>query len=210
MKHTFLHRALTAATVLGFAVTPAVADSIYKPVAPDTESKGKILMISNDDFNDTEVLYPLYRFIEEGYEVTVASIDGGDIEGYNSAVIPETHKIVDLNPSPGDYAGLYLPGGKAPSKLREDGDVLAVVKAFAEAGKPIAAICHGPQILVSAGLAKGKSMTSVKDVESEITEADGTYVDEPVVKDGQFLTSRLPGDLPVQMRSFLEMIKGQP
>ncbi len=163
-------------------------------------------MISDDNFNDTELLYPLYRLIEEGYDVVVASPGGGKITGYNSAAVTETKKLSELQLDPAQYRALYLPGGRAPAALRKDEAVIATVKAFAQAGKPIGAICHGPQILVTAGLVEGKRMTSVKDVAKEITEAKGNYVDEAVVVDGQYITSRLPGDLPAQMKVFLEKI----
>ncbi len=195
-------------TALALAFLPfTLGASIYEPVRPDVPRKGKILIISDNNFNDTELLYPLYRFTEEGYEVTIASINGGEIKGYNSAAVPNTVKISEIGETVDEYLALYLPGGQAPAKLRDDGDVRATVKAFAEAGKPIGAICHGPQILVSSDLVEGKTMTSVAGVKSEITEANGEYRDEAVVRDGQFVTSRLPGDLPVQIPVFLKLIK---
>lgn len=200
---------ICAAFTLSIAMNSIAEDSIYDLKSSDQQNKGKILMISADDFNDTELLYPLYRLTEAGYDVTVASPEGGTIKGYNSAEITNTKKVADVQSKVGKYKALYLPGGKAPATLRKDDKVLEIVNSFASANKLIGSICHGPQILISAGLVEGKKVTSVEAVASEIKEAKGTYVDEAVVVDGNFVTSRLPKDLPQQLAAFLKLLESE-
>ena len=98
---------------------------------------------------------------------------------------------------------LLLPGGKAPAQLRQSEAVLDLVRAFVDAAKPVAAVCHGPQILISAGLVKGRTMTSYKSVAGELEEAGAHYVDQMVVTDSNFITARQPSDLP----AFIQQIK---
>ncbi len=195
---------LLAMTTPTFSQVATVED-IYRPSIPPQEVKGRILMITDQEYNDTELLYPLYRFTEAGYLVTVASLEGGAIAGYNSAGLKTSEKIANVNAA--DYQALYLPGGRAPKKLREDEKVIALVKSFWDAGKPIGAICHGPQILAKAGLLQGKNVTSWPGIDNEMKEAGATFHNEPVVVDGKLVTSRMPGDLPAQLFIFLPMLK---
>lgn len=174
------------------------------PHAP-TEHGKKILIITDFGFNDMETFYPYYRFAEHGCEVTVASINGGDVQGYGGHIMRDTKAIGDVDVT--DFDVIYLPGGQAPAALRANENVIEAVQKFAETGRPIAAVCHGPQVLVTAGLVEGKNIACVADVGPEVTEAGGTYVDEPVSVDGQFVTSRLPKDLPLQMRTLIDMIE---
>ncbi len=183
----------------------ASVDDSYFPSPVDVPGKGKILIITDNKTNDTELFYPLYRFVEEGYQVTIATLAGGEIAGYNSASIKSTVPVSTINPA--DYKGLYLPGGKAPAKLREHDEVIQIVNHFIETGKPIAAICHGPQLLVKTGVVKGKSVTSWPGMQDELKEAGGTFIDQPVVVDGNIITARMPGDLPPHVHTFLQMLQ---
>jgi protease I len=129
---------------------------------------------------------------------------GGHIQGYGGHIVRDTKPISEVDVT--QYDVLYLPGGRAPSTLRENEQILAAVKAFAETGKPIGAVCHGPQILVSAGLVDGKNIACYADVGREVEAAGGTYQDKPIAVDGQFFTSRLPMDLPIQMQTILKAL----
>jgi protease I len=166
-----------------------------------------VLIISDDKNNDLELFYPYYRLNEAGYRVDVASPSGDVIKGAHDFSLKTSLRVADAKPE--DYALLYLPGGKAPSSLRKDENVLKFVKAFAAMGKPIAAICHGPQILVSAGLVKGKRLACWPEVAEEITKAGGTFIDQPLVEDGQFITARWPGDLPNHLEATLKALEGK-
>ena len=179
----------------------------YRPTTIDVPLKGSILIITDQDYNDTELFYPLYRFVEEGFEVTVASLNGGEVKGYNSAPLKVTVPVGRVNPA--EYDALYLPGGRAPAKLRENEQVLGIVKYFYEAEKPIAAICHGPQILASAGLLNGKEVTAWPGIEAEMREAGAIFRNVPVVESWNLITARMPGDLPAHLHAFLIMIERQ-
>jgi protease I len=179
---------------------------IYVPVPVDNQKSLKALILTDFDFNDMETFYPMYRFTEEGIAVTVATPVGGNVQGYGGHIILDTVSVADLDVT--DFDILYLPGGKAPATLRENPAVIEAVQKFAATGKPIAAICHGPQILVTAGLVDGKNIACFADVGQEVEAAGGTYLDEPVAVDGSFITSRLPKDLPRQMEAILQKLHG--
>ncbi len=164
----------------------------------------KILMITGKDYDDSEVLYPYYRLIEEGYGVDVTSVEKGEVSGKYHFKIDAalTFENVDTN----DYIGLLLPGGKAPEKLRLIEAVVKIVREFEEAKKPIAAICHGQQILISANVLKGKTATCYPGIRDDLKNAGANYIDERVVVCDNLVTSRRPEDLPFFMREFIEKL----
>lgn len=166
---------------------------IAAPIPERIQNGQKILIITGDKTEDLEFFYPYYRFCEAGYDVTVATIDGKGFEGKKGYGLDEVQSVSSLNAS--DFALLYLPGGEAPEALRKNDDVINFVKEFAQSGKPIAAICHGPQILATAGLIDGLRIAGWPEIKGELEEAGATFVDEALVKDGQFITGRKPGDL---------------
>lgn len=165
----------------------------------------KALIISADNFEDTELLYPFYRLIEEGFQVDIASFEKRKIKGKHGYTVPVTLSFEEVNPN--EYDLLILPGGKAPEVLSKDSRVLEIVKFFNSSGKPIGAICHGPQILISAGLLKGKKATSYKSVAKELIEAGAQYEDKEVIIDGNIVTSRMPSDLPFFMKALLDFMR---
>lgn len=163
------------------------------PVPERLRKNKKIAIITEDKCEDIEFFYPYYRFFEEGYDVDVITLKGEAFEGKHGLGLKESKAIDTAKPS--DYVLLYLPGGKAPQKLRDDEKVLKFVQDFAASGKPIAAICHGPQILISSGLVKGKNISAWPEMKEEIEKAGGIFCDEALKEDGQFITARKPGDL---------------
>lgn len=167
-------------------------------------AKQAVLIISADGFNEQELFYPYYRFNEAGFHVDIASINEGNIKGADGHSLPTTVALENIVVD--DYALLYLPGGKAPAKLRESEEVLELVKRFDAAAKPIAAICHGPQILVSAGLVKGRTLAAYPEVQKEIEAAGGTFKNVELVQDGIYITSRWPGDLPTHLSAALHYL----
>jgi protease I len=108
--------------------------------------------------------------------------------------------------SPDEFDMMLIPGGGSPENLRINDGAVAFAKAFMESGKPVGAICHGPQLLISADVLPGRRLTSVNKIRDDITNAGGAYVDEPLVKDGNLITSRVPGDLPVFNEALVEAI----
>lgn len=165
----------------------------------------KILIISADGFEDSELLVPYYRFKEEGMTVDIASFERGKIKGKRGYEV-EANLAIDAVRADA-YDALLLPGGQAPASLRKSTRVLDVVRGFFQAGKPVSAICHGPQLLISAGVLRGRSATCYKSVAPELKEAGVLYRDDAVVVDSNLVTSRQPGDLPAFMRETMKQLR---
>ena len=164
----------------------------------------KALIISADNFEDSELLVPYYRLQEAGVEVTIASLNRGAITGKHGYEVSVDKTLDEVNPE--DYAILVLPGGKAPAALRKEPKSLEIARSFFTHVKPVAAICHGPQILISAGLLKGRGATCYQSVADELKEAGALYEDREVVVDGNLVTSRQPADLPAFMRETMKLL----
>ena len=164
----------------------------------------KALILSANNFEDTELLVPLYRLREAGYVVDIASLTRETIRGKHGYEVPVNKVFKDI--APAEYGVLILPGGKAPAAIRNDPAVQEIVRSFVAEGKPVAAICHGPQILVSAGLLKGRRATCYESVAPELKEAGALYEDSEVVVDGQLVTSRKPDDLPAFCRELMRIL----
>lgn len=164
----------------------------------------KALIISADHFEDTELLFPFYRLKEEGLEVDIASIARGKINGKHGYEVVVDKVLRDADPN--EYEFLILPGGKAPSTLRKEQSAIAIAQDFFRKNKPVAAICHGPQILITAGVLKGRRATCYHSVAEELKESGALYEDSEVVVDGNLVTSRQPSDLPAFMREIVRML----
>ncbi|MBA3006570.1 MAG: DJ-1/PfpI/YhbO family deglycase/protease [Proteobacteria bacterium] len=162
----------------------------------------KALLISADGFEDSELLVPYYRFLEEGIEIDIASIKSDPIIGKHGYHVTTTRSLDKVDSSLYDI--LILPGGKAPTLLRNNEKMLDLVRQFIKDGKTVAAICHGPQILVSAGVLSGRRATCYKNVAEELEKAGCSYSDEQVVVDDNLITSRVPADLPAFMREIMK------
>ena len=165
----------------------------------------KALFISADNFEDTELLVPFYRLREEGIEVDIASMQKGVIKGKHGYEVAVNKTLDDVKPE--DYALLVLPGGKAPETVRKQPKAVAIAQHFFRKNKPVSAICHGPQTLISAGLLKGRHATCYSSVAEEMKSSGALYEDSEVVVDGNLITSRQPSDLPAFMRETLKMLK---
>ena len=161
----------------------------------------KALIISGDLFEDIELLVPWYRFLEENIAVDIASSKTGSITGKHGYKVAVKFSMEEIDPS--SYDLLVLPGGKAPAKLRKNEKLLFLVRHFFEENKPVAAICHGPQILVAAGVLTGRKATCYKSVAKELKKTGADYRDEEVVVDGNLITSRIPADLPAFSREIM-------
>jgi protease I len=168
----------------------------------------KALIISADNFEDTELLYPYYRLKEESIEVDIASIKKGLIKGVHGYEAEANKDLAEVRA--GEYDLLVLPGGRAPEKIRKEKEAIEIARHFFENNKPVSAICHGPQTLITAGLLKGRHATSYKTVATEMKEAGALYEDKEVIVDGNLVTSRQPSDLPAFMRETMKMLKKAP
>ncbi len=165
----------------------------------------KALILSADHFEDSELLYPSYRLQEEGLQIDVASIARGKIYGKHGYEVVADKALKDIDP--GGYDLLVLPGGKAPAKLRKEPAAIAIAQHFMGSDKPVAAICHGPQILISAGVMQGRTATCAHSVADELKQAGAVYEDREVVVDGTLVTSRGPSDLPAFMRETVRLLR---
>ena len=164
----------------------------------------KILIISADNFEDSELLVPYYRLKEEGARVDIASMKHGKITGKHGYEVEVNLSLDEVEPD--SYDALVLPGGKAPEAVRRSQRALDIARRFFENNKPVAAICHGPQTLITAGLMKGRRATCYKSVADEMKLAGATYEDREVVVDGNLVTSRMPQDLPAFMRETMKLV----
>lgn len=170
----------------------------------------KILIIATHGFEQSELEVPRDKLKEAGATVAVASLDGKGIRGWQKgdwggAV---TVDLAIKDASEGDYTALVIPGGVInPDKLRVDEDAMKLVKAFLASGKPVAAVCHGPWLLVQADALKGRKATSYKSIRKDVENAGAQWVDEEVVADKGIITSRNPDDLPAFVAKIIEEIE---
>jgi protease I len=165
----------------------------------------KALIISADNFEDSELLVPYYRLKEADVEVVVASLGRGVITGKHGYEVAVDKTLGEVNSD--DYAILILPGGKAPAVLRRQSKALEIARSFFAHSMPVAAICHGPQILVSADLLQGRRATCYQSVSGELKEVGALYEDREVIVDANLVTSRQPADLPAFMRETMKLLK---
>ena len=160
----------------------------------DESFSGNIAVLVAEGFHDAEAYIPIGFFTNQGYKITVIGSAIGTVKAYNSDFTINIEKSVkDVGPE--NFDALILPGGRGPALLREDSNVVEFVKAFWGTGKVTAAICHGPQVLVTAGVLSGRTSTGTGSIKDEIEQAGGTFVDQTVVVDRNIVTSRNPQDL---------------
>ena len=166
----------------------------------------RALIISADQFEDMELMVPYYRLLEEGWPVEVASCKRGVITGKHGYEVRVNKAFSEIDSS--EYDLLVIPGGQAPATVRRDQAALEICRHFFAAGKPVGAICHGPQVLISADLAQGLHATCYMRVADELRAAGGNYEDREVVVDGNLVTSRQPADLPAFTRELMRLARG--
>jgi len=158
-----------------------------------------VAVVATDGVEQVELERPWQALEEAGAEPVLVSLDKGTITAYQHIDKGETKRVdaVVSTADPDDYAALLLPGGVINGDfIRADADAVAFVKAFFEAGKPVAAICHAPWVLAEADVVRGRRMTSWPSLQTDLRNAGADWVDEEVVVDGNLVTSRKPDDLP--------------
>ncbi len=172
-------------------------------------SNKKVAILTEEGFEQVELTSPQQALKDAGATVHVISPEGGEIKAWDKTdwgiTITADKKLADV--SPDDYDALVLPGGVLnPDKLRQDKDAVAFVSAFLDEGKPVAAICHGPQTLIETGMISGRTMTSYPSLKTDLKNAGVNWVDEEVVADKGLVTSRTPKDLPAFNNKLIEEI----
>lgn len=168
----------------------------------------KVALLSADGFEKSELFKPKEALEKEGAEVFVISLKSGEIRAWDNKdwsdeTIAVEYVVSDVKAE--DFDALLLPGGVInPDLLRNNDDAVSFVRDFATAGKPIAAICHGPQTLINADVVKGRKMTSYSSVRKDLENAGARWVDSAVVVDQGLVTSRKPDDIPEFNRMMIE------
>lgn len=167
-------------------------------------SKGIVLL--ENGFEDSELIYPYFRLQEAGYEVDLVASEGDEVYESKHGMKMKPSKSaedVDVN----EYDVLVVPGGKGPDRMRIKESMVRLVKDADEEGLVISSVCHGAQLLIEADIVKGKKMTCWKSVATDLKNAGANYVDQEVVVDGDMVSSRMPPDLPAFMRETLELLE---
>ena len=176
-------------------------------------SNSTILIVATDGFEESELFGPLQILGDRGAEVKLAS---PDLKPIQATVHDDPGKTIrpDLTVDRAraeDYDALILPGGvRNPDQLRTNKAAIDLIRAFANAGKPIAAICHGPWLLVEADLVRGKTATSWPSIRTDLRNAGANVVDQPAVTDGNIVTSRNPEDVPAFTEALIRLVEQAP
>lgn len=167
-------------------------------------------LTASEGIEKVELTEPWKAVTDAGFTAELLSPESGEVQLFNHLDKADTQKV-DIEVSKAnvdDYAALVLPGGVAnPDALRLDEDAVTFVKNFVASGKPVAAICHAPWVLVEADVVRGKRLASFPSVQTDIRNAGGEWVDETVVVDGNLITSRNPDDLPAFNKAILDAVK---
>ncbi len=163
----------------------------------------KIGMLVGEGFEDRELGEPCAHFKDAGHEVLVVGVErGAHLRGKRGQEMVTVDRVAD-EVNPAELDALVIPGGHSPDDLRTHADVVSLVRRFAETNRPLAAICHGPQLLIEADLVEGRELTSWPSVRKDLENAGACWVDRPVVEDGNLITSRQPEDLDAFCRAIL-------
>jgi protease I len=176
-------------------------------MASDKLQGKKIAFLASDMVEQVELTEPWKAVEQAGAKAELVSIKSGEIQGFDHYDKADTFKV-DKQASDAraaDYDGLVLPGGVGnPDNLRQDPDAVEFVRAFFEAGKPVAVICHGPWTLIEADVVRGRTLTSFPSIKTDLRNAGATWVDEEVVVDNGLVSSRKPDDLPAFCKKMIE------
>lgn len=168
---------------------------------------GRIAVLIADMFEDSEYTKPVQAFEEGGHEVVRLGLKAGaTVTGKKDGTQVRVDGAV-RNATPDDFDALLIPGGFSPDILRGDAQVVEFVRSFVESGKPVFAICHGPQLLISAQVLEGRRVTGWRSIVQDLRNAGADYVDAEVVVDGNLITSRQPANIPAFVRESLKKVK---
>jgi deglycase len=179
-------------------------------MAEGSLSGKRVAVLVEDEFEDRELTGPLEALRAAGVTVVVAGASAGaEYRGKRGqAIVKADVSAGSINVK--DIDALIIPGGHAPDKMRMRHAMVDLTRDTMEAGKPVAAICHGPQLLISANALRGRTLTCWPSIAIDVKNAGGLYVDKPVVEDGNLITSRKPDDVPVFNEAILRALARQP
>ena len=164
----------------------------------------KVLIMTGDNCDDNELLYGIYRLQErDDVEFDVAALTVHEVKCKHFFSVPAVKTFEECNAE--DYDAVYVPGGLAPEKIRQNEAAKKFIRDMDAAKKPIAAICHGPLVLISSGILKGRRATCYPGIADDIINAGAIHPEGRVVVDGNLVTARRPEDMPLIMREFVKM-----
>ncbi|RPF72352.1 type 1 glutamine amidotransferase domain-containing protein [Aurantiacibacter spongiae] len=170
----------------------------------------RIMILATDGFEQSELVKPKKIFEDAGYETVVVSPDSGQIKGWDQDHWGDSVDV-DLTldeATSGEFDAIVMPGGQInPDKMRLEDKAVELVRSFNSDGKPVAAICHAPWLLIEAGIVEGKTVTSWPSVRTDLKNAGGNVVDKEVAVDGNIITSRKPDDIPAFANAVMDMLK---
>jgi protease I len=165
----------------------------------------RVLSLVDEEFEDLELWYPIYRAREEGAEVVLIGPKKGQVY-HGKYGVPAAADFAFEEVAAEDYDALLVPGGWAPDKLRRYPKVLEIVRQMDASQKPIGQICHAGWVLISAKILQGRKVTSTPGIRDDMENAGATWIDEPVVVDGHLVSSRRPPDLPEYAKAFCDVL----
>lgn len=168
------------------------------------DSGKKVAMVLAANYEDIEATDPKDALEKAGASVTVVGIEKGPIEGKKGGTLDATETFSSVTPD--DFDMLVIPGGGAPENLRINDDAVQFTRTFVESGKPVGAICHGAQLLISAEILEGRTVTAVNKIRDDLKNARANYVDKELVVDGNLITSRVPKDLPAFNKALVDAL----
>ncbi|APH70540.1 type 1 glutamine amidotransferase domain-containing protein [Aquibium oceanicum] len=174
-------------------------------------AQSRIAILATNGFEQSELEVPLSKLRQAGATVDVVSLESGEIKGWDKKDWGEpvtVDRVLD-QANASDYDAIVLPGGQInPDLLRVEKKAIDFVKAFARAGKPVAAVCHAPWLLIEADLVKGKRATSYHSIRTDMINAGAKWEDSETVRDGNLITARNPGDLDAFVEAIVEAVEG--
>jgi deglycase len=170
----------------------------------------RIACVLDVDYEDSEFKQPYDAFKQAGHQVTIIGLEPGkELKGKKGTVTTKAENGVD-QVRPEQFDALFIPGGYSPDHLRANRTMVQFVKSFMDANKPVLAICHGPQLLITARVVKGRKLTAWQTIQDDLEQVGANVVDQDVVVDKNLITSRKPADIPAFIRESLKLLEKVP
>jgi len=170
----------------------------------------RIACVLDVDYEDSEFKQPYDAFKQQGHQVTIVGLQSGkELKGKQGKVTTRAETGID-QVRPDQFDALFIPGGYSPDHLRADPRLVAFARAFFDTEKPVLAICHGPQLLMTARVVKGRKITAWKTIQDDLQQVGTNVVDQEVVVDRNLVTSRQPSDIPAFIRESIKLLERVP
>ena len=170
----------------------------------------RIACVLDVDYEDSEFKLPYDAFKQAGHQVTIVGLEPGkELPGKKGTVTTKAENGID-QVRPEQFDALFIPGGYSPDHLRANPKMVQFIKSFMDANKPVLAICHGPQLLITARVVKGRKLTAWQTIQDDLQQVGADVVDQDVVVDKNLITSRKPADIPAFIREALKLLEKVP